>query len=114
MGKNSERRVEPRYGVEIPAQIRLKDNIKPDVISFNTKTKDISSSGAFLEGSILVEVGNEMEIRLEIPLQMLRNVTSRSARLTLSGEVVRVSGQGFALLFKESHNLDLLEIGNKS
>lgn len=98
---NTERRGSRRYGLEMPARLSFKDNSQDAEVSLSLKTGDVSSSGACLKGSVPVEVGTEMEIRLEIPLEKLRNVTSRAARVMLTGVVVRVSGESMALSFKD-------------
>ncbi len=101
---NTERRAACRYGLEMPARLSFRDNSQEAEVSFSLKTGDVSSSGACLKGSVPVEVGTEMEIRLEIPLDKLRNVTSRAARVMLSGVVVRVSGESMALSFRDEED----------
>jgi len=109
MTKVIEKRVSERHGFEMPAEIRLKDESADAEVYLNLKTRDISSSGAFLEGPAAVEVGTEMKISLEIPLEKLRNVNSRIAQVTLNGAVVRVSDRGFALSFDDKHDFDFLK-----
>ena len=109
MSKVTEKRISERHGLEMPAEIRITDTSADAEVCLNLKTKDISSSGAFLKGPAAVEVGTEMKISLEIPLEKLRNVTSRVAHVTLNGAVVRVSDRGFALSFDDKHDFDFLK-----
>jgi len=112
MGTKSERRTDQRQGFVTPALIKIRGGESESKLRMNTR--DISSSGLFLQGSSQIEVGTEMEVSLEIPLELLRNVKSRTASLTLNGEVVRVSGDGIAISFTEDRVPGILRPVDKS
>jgi DNA-binding CsgD family transcriptional regulator len=109
----SEQRNAKRYRLEMPAEIRIRDSESEAEVSFNLKTKDISSSGVCLDGPSGVEEGTEMEVSLEIPLAKLRNVTSRVAKVQLNGVVVRVSEKGMALSFRDTGDFQYIDSGRR-
>ena len=113
MTKVSEQRNAIRYRLEMPAELKVRDSREDAEIIFNLNTGDISSSGACMVGSAAVEIGTEMEVNLEIPLEKLRNVTSRVAKVMLSGVVVRVSEKGMALSFRDSGDFQYLDSGRR-
>lgn len=113
MVKISEQRNAKRYRLEMPAEIRIRDSESEAKVIFNLKTRDISSSGACLEGPSPVEEGTEMEVNLEIPLEKLRNVTSRVAKVKLNGVVVRVSKKGMALSFRDPGDFQYMDSGRR-
>lgn len=113
MAKVSEQRNAKRYRLEMPAELRFKDTRADAEVSFNLKTRDISSSGVSTDRSAPVEVGAEMEISLEIPLEKLRNVTNRVAKVKLNGVVVRISGSGMALSFGDPGDFQYFDSGSR-
>ncbi len=113
MTKLSEKRNAVRYRLEMPAELKVRDSREDAEIRFNLNTGDISSSGACMVGVAAVEIGTEMEVSLEIPLEKLRNVTSRVAKVMLSGVVVRVSETGMALSFRDSGDFQYLDSGRR-
>ena len=113
MTKISEQRKAKRYRLEMPAELRFKDEGADAEVSFNLKTRDISSSGACTVSSDRVEVGAEMEVSLEIPLEKLRYVTNRVAKVKLNGVVVRISEKGMALSFGEQRDFKYMDSGKR-
>ena len=111
MTKIIEQRKAKRYRLEMPAELRFKDEGADAEVSINLKTRDISSSGACTIRSDRVEVGAEMEISLEIPLEKLRYVTNRVAKVKLNGVVVRISKSDMALSFGEKHDFHYMDSG---
>ncbi len=97
----------------MPAELKVRDSREDAEITFHLNTGDISSSGACMVGSATVEIGTEMEVSLEIPLEKLRNVTSRVAKVMLNGVVVRVSEKGLALSFRDSGDFQYLDSGQR-
>ena len=66
-----------------------------------------------MDGTASVQTGTEMEVSLEIPLEKLRNVTSRVAKVKLHGVVVRVSEKGMALSFRDDADFQYMDSGRR-
>ena len=98
--KFSEKRGSPRTSLAVPAELTFRNQENDSEVSFQVETRDVSATGICCDGAVPVEVGTEMQINLQIPLEKLRAVTDRIAQVELDGVVVRISGGKMALHFR--------------
>jgi|GEM_PF-2911134 len=89
-----ERRVVTRYNLQVPAHVEA----VPDgggVQTFEWKTRDVSSSGAFLltEGQEL-DAGTDLKVNL-----FLNSFSGTGSWVTMSGKVVRIEDEGVGVCF---------------
>jgi len=64
------------------------------------RTRNISSVGAYFDAENFIPVGTEVELEVFLPVEELREMKGREARMKVSGTVVRVEKGGVAVLFK--------------
>ncbi len=72
-----------RFPMALPVAVRLRENGREATV----KTKDISSSGVYLEFSAPMDVGSSLEFVLTLPREITRG---KSVRVKCKGKVVRV------------------------
>ena len=89
-----ERRVVTRYSLQVPAHVEAELS-SGDVRSFKLKTRDISSSGAFLltEG-LELEPGTHLKVNL-----YLNTFSSSGSCIVVNGRVVRTDKDGVGVCF---------------
>ncbi len=89
-----ERRVVTRYNLQVPAHVET----VPDggaVKSFEWKTRDVSSGGAFL-----LTAGQELDHGTDLKVNLFLNSFSGSGSwVTMSGKVVRIEDEGVGVCF---------------
>ncbi len=89
-----ERRVVTRYNLQVPAHVEIVPS-DGEVQSFEWKTRDVSSSGAFLltEGHAL-ENGTDLKVNL-----FLNSFSGAGSWVTMNGQVVRSESEGVGVCF---------------
>ena len=96
----ADKRKNERFNLAVPLNLKVNNrSIEKD--NFKFKTKDISSSGAFVPASMPLDEGTTIEIDIDIPLDTLKEIKGNSAKVSLKGHVIRISGQGVALSFNQ-------------
>ena len=89
-----ERRVVTRYNLQVPAHVETMPS-RGDVQIYEWKTRDVSSSGAFL----LTE-GQTLEEGIDIKVNLFLNSFSGSGSwVTMNGRVVRIESEGVGVCF---------------
>lgn len=104
----SERRRRERFTFELPAQILVGKNGHSE--SFESRTRDVSSGGAFFETDQPLAIGTELKIELVLSLEKLRKIQGKHALIKLSGKVVRTEEGGVGVCFDESYRISPLEV----
>ncbi len=89
-----ERRVVTRYNLQVPAHVETAPS-GGGVQTFEWKTRDVSSSGAFLltEGQKL-NAGIDLKVNL-----FLNSFSGAGSWVTMSGKVVRIEDEGVGVCF---------------
>ena len=89
-----ERRVVTRYNLQVPAHVETLPS-SGDVRSYEWKTRDVSSSGAFLltEGQLL-ENGTDIKVNL-----FLNSFSGSGSWVKMNGRVVRIESEGVGVCF---------------
>ena len=88
-----ERRVVTRYKLQVPAHVETQSNGDPK--SFEWKTRDVSSGGAFLltHGKML-EHGAGVKVHL-----FLNSFAGTGSWVKMNGRVVRIEDEGVGVCF---------------
>ena len=89
-----ERRVVTRYNLQVPAHVEtVPDN--GEIKTFEWKTRDVSSSGAFLltEG-VGLDTGTDLKVNL-----FLNSFSGTGSWVTMNGKVVRSEAEGLGVCF---------------
>ena len=89
-----EKRVVARYNLQVPAHVETLAG-DGDVQTYEWKTRDVSSSGAFLltEGKLL-ENGADVKINL-----YLNSFSGSGSWVKMNGRVVRIESEGVGVCF---------------
>lgn len=90
-----DKRLRRRIPLKLAGRIETKDQNGVDGL-----TRNISSIGAYFDAENTIPVGTEVELEVFLPLEELREMKGREARMKVSGTVVRVEEGGVAVLFK--------------
>jgi hypothetical protein len=101
-----ERRKIQRFHLEIPARIkRVGEGQTGEVSDF--KTRDISSSGAFLFTDEQVAEGAHLTLELVLPVEKFKQLLGphSKVRINVSGRVIRKDQEGIAVLFNKKYEI---------
>jgi len=98
-----ERKLE-RFTLELVASISVsgKEGEEKD-LKFNTS--DISSGGAFFNTEKPLPVGTEIKLDMVLPLDKLKKLKGKQAKIEVSGAVVRIDQEGMAISFKKDYQI---------
>ena len=89
-----EQRAVTRYSLQIPAHVETMLS-GGDVRSYEWKTRDVSSSGAFLlTNGQLLEKGTDIKVNLN-----LNSFSGSGSWVTMNGRVVRAESEGVGVCF---------------
>lgn len=94
----ADKRQNERFNLEVPLNLKINDG-SANKKNIKLKTKDISSSGAFVSTDLPLDEGATLEIEIDIPLDILKDIKGNSAKIAIKGQVIRISEQGIALSF---------------
>lgn len=95
-----------RFSLELPARISITGKAKvEEPESFECITSDISAGGAFFHTDKLLPVGTEMHVDLVLPLDELKKIKGKRARIKVKGAVVRMGEKGMAICFDEEYKI---------
>ena len=93
-----EQRVVTRYNLQVPAHVEAIHNDE-SIRSYEWKTRDISSSGAFiLTKGKLLENGTNIKVNLR-----LNTFAGAGAWVTMSGRVVPTESEGTGVCFNSQY-----------
>jgi len=94
-GIRMDKRLRRRIPLKLAGRIETKDQNGVDGL-----TRNISAIGAYFDAENTIPVGTEVELEVFLPVEELREMKGREARMKVSGTVVRVEEGGVAVFFK--------------
>ncbi len=98
-----ERKLE-RFTLELAATISITGEEGTEKnLEFNTS--DISAGGAFFNTEKPLPVGTEMKLDMILPLDKLKKLKGRQAKIEVTGAVVRIDQEGMAVSFKKGYQI---------
>ena len=92
-----------RFSIGLPIRLVVSKEAEPEIIE--SVTQNISASGALVQSSEPIPIGTEVELDLIIPLEDLRQMSGKKARIKISGSVVRLDPQCVAIKFGEQYKV---------
>jgi len=97
----ADKRQNERFNLEVPLNLKIADG-SANKENIKLKTKDISSSGALVLSDLPLDEGATLEIDIDIPLDILKDIKGNSAKVSIKGQVIRISEHGIALSFNSA------------
>jgi c-di-GMP-binding flagellar brake protein YcgR len=93
----------------LPARISLVGEEK-EPVSLDAVTSDISAGGAYFrtDKPLSVGVGTQMDVDLVLPLDELKKLEGKRARIKVKGAVVRITENGIAICFNKEYQISPL------
>jgi len=98
MGKKPEKRKRERVPLSLPAKLSVAGESK-DTHTLHCSTSDICAGGAFFHTDLNMPGGTEMDVELVIPLDELKKLEGKNAKIKVSGSVTRTEEKGMAINF---------------
>ncbi len=98
-----ERKLE-RFTLELVASISVTGEGSAEK-NIKLNTSDISSGGAFFNTEKPLPVGTEIKIDMVLPLDKLKKIKGKQAKIEVSGAVVRIDQEGMAISFKKDYQI---------
>lgn len=102
----NERRME-RFTLELTAAISVSGD-EGDEGNIQLQTSDISAGGAFFNTEAPLPIGTEVKIDMILPLDELKKLKGKRAKIEVSGAVVRIEGRGMAVTFNQNYRIKRL------
>ena len=96
------RRME-RFDLRLPAQIRVTGVDTNEEIQL--QTRDICAGGAFFQTNVPLPVGTRVDLDLTLPLDELKKLQGKRARIVVTGAVVRCQEDGIAVCFEDNYKI---------
>ena len=98
-----ERKLE-RFTLELVANISVSgEQDEQQSLKFNTS--DISAGGAFFNTEQPLPIGTEIKLDMILPLDKLKKLKGKQAKIEVSGAVVRTNQEGMAVSFKKDYQI---------
>ncbi|UCG11137.1 MAG: PilZ domain-containing protein [Deltaproteobacteria bacterium] len=97
-----ERRRYERFSLELPAKLEIVTQGE-DTQTFDLSTSDISAGGAFFPTKHPFPQGTNIQIRLTVVSDRLRQLTRAEGYVEVGGTVVRSEPAGMAVCFDETY-----------
>lgn len=108
MSNPEDRRAHERYEMPLPCMISiLEDNVGSKLIE--SRIKNISGGGIFLNGSSGGVVGATVKLDIVIPSRIVKSPDDGGTHISATGCVVRLEGGGMAVSFREDYRVSSLE-----
>lgn len=92
-----ELRESERFSLELQARIQTLISKKKEI--FDLKTKDISSSGAFILTDYPFKIGTRFKLSLEVSNDRIKRLTGSFSLIDCNGAVVRATSRGVGVQF---------------
>lgn len=84
MATGADKRRSQRFPIALPVDLKVTEKSGGDV---SVKTRDISSSGVYLEFSTPMDIGSSLEFVLTLPAEITKG---QAVRVKCMGKVIRV------------------------
>ena len=98
MEKKLEKRRRERVPLSLPAKLSVVGESK-ERRTLHCSTSDICAGGAFFHTDLNMPVGTEMDVELVLPLDELKKLEGKNAKIKVSGSVTRTDEKGMAINF---------------
>jgi len=92
-----ERRKVERFPLSLLARIETNDSSRKQIFEF--KTRDISSSGAFIDTTEKFPEGTQFKMDFTIPSKRIKEITGALSLIECEGNVIRSTEHGMAVRF---------------
>ncbi|MBN2397781.1 MAG: PilZ domain-containing protein [Deltaproteobacteria bacterium] len=93
-----------RFSLKLPARISV-DSKEKEAACLDAVTSDISAGGAFFHTDTPLPVGTRMDVDLILPLDELKKIEGKRAKITVKGAVIRTGEQGMAICFDKKYRI---------
>ncbi|MBW2560606.1 MAG: PilZ domain-containing protein [Deltaproteobacteria bacterium] len=93
-----------RFPLKLPAHIVV-DGEEKEAASLDAITSDISAGGAFFHTGTPLPVGTEMYVDLILPLDELKKIEGKRAKIKVRGTVIRTGEKGMAISFDRKYRI---------
>jgi len=95
-----------RFPLKLPARIVVNGNGDgAEDAPLDAITSDISAGGAFFYTDTPFPVGTQMHVDLILPLDELKKIKGKKAKIKVKGAVVRTGEQGMAICFDKKYRI---------
>ena len=92
-----------RFNLRFPVTVQADDVMGPATLE--TETRDLSASGAFFYTDQTFAPGTKLKIELVLPIEELKKLKGRYAKVRLMGNVVRKGNDGIAVRFHKTYQI---------
>ena len=93
-----------RFTLELSACLSVSSD-KADDATIQLKTIDVSSAGAFFDTDRPLPLGTEVKIDMVLPLDELKKLKGKKAKIVVTGAVIRTDNKGMAICFDENYQI---------
>lgn len=93
-----------RFPLKLPARIVV-DCDGEEETCLDAITSDISAGGAFFHTDTPLPVGTQMQVDLILPLDELKKIEGKKARIEVKGSVIRTVEGGMAISFDRKYQI---------
>jgi hypothetical protein len=111
---NMDRRRQERFNIEVPIKIKRYADGEPS--TFETSSKDISSTGVFINSSnVQLEAKQKVHLELTLTIEKLKELFGGTSKVTLEvdGVVVRSRDNGVVIEFEDTYSIIPHQSGKK-
>lgn len=102
-------RKEERFTLELTATISM-HGVENDDASIELQTSDVSAGGAFFNTVQPLPIGTEVKIDMIIPLDKLKKLKGKRAKIEVAGAVIRSDEKGMAISFGKNYQISRVQI----
>lgn len=106
MNEKSEKRKHERYPLSVPIKIKCRNN--SETMTFESSSRDISSSGVFIKTEGLdLQCRDKVHLELTLTINKIREMFGNSGKVVLEveGSVVRKSEDGIVIGFDKNYSI---------
>ena len=105
-----DRRNIERYSLSLPAKIKVSGKT-PDGDIIISRTKDISSSGAYIVTDAALPEGTSIEVEFDLSIAKLVEMMGKTGyvRVKVEGKVARTDVNGVAVKFSKDYEIQPLD-----
>ena len=98
-----EQRQKERFPIGIPVRIVVTGDGEPEII--DSVTENISAGGVLVQAAEPLPLGTKVELDLVIPIEDIRKMSGKNARIKISGSVVRLDTRFIAIQFGREYKV---------
>ena len=92
-----------RFRLQITANLLIKEEDKRHNLTL--QTSDISAGGAFFSTEQPLPLGTKVKVDMILPLDELKKIEGKRAKIEVSGAVIRIDDQGMAISFEKNYHI---------